>query len=70
MEASFFTFGAGHRACIGKNFTLMEIHKIVPQLLREYKIELAQPEKEWEVRNVWFVLPNSSLVRCKLLWII
>ena len=55
MEASFFAFGAGSRTCIGKNISLLEMSKIVPLLLREYKISLAHPEKEWVVRNKWYV---------------
>ena len=53
MAASFFAFGAGSRTCIGKNFSLMEMSKIVPLLLREYNVSLADPEKEWVVRNQW-----------------
>lgn len=55
MEQSFFTFGSGSRTCIGKNISLMEMHKIVPQLLREFEIRLHSPEKEWRTLNVWFV---------------
>lgn len=55
MEQSFFSFGAGSRTCIGKNISLIEMHKIVPQLLREFEIRLRDPKKEWKTRNVWFV---------------
>lgn len=55
METSFFTFGAGSRTCVGKHISLMELHKVVPQLLRRYRIELADPEVDWEVTNRWFV---------------
>ncbi|KAL4731225.1 hypothetical protein ACLX1H_000187 [Fusarium chlamydosporum] len=51
METSFFTFGAGSRTCVGKHISLMELHKVVPQLLRRYRIELADPEVDWEVTN-------------------
>lgn len=53
MEASFFAFGAGSRTYIGKNFSLLELSKIVPLLLRDYKVSLADPEQEWIVRNKW-----------------
>jgi hypothetical protein len=33
----------------------MEMSKIVPQILREYKVTLANPEKKWSTRNMWFV---------------
>ncbi|RHZ65482.1 cytochrome P450 [Aspergillus thermomutatus] len=55
MEQSFFTFGSGSRTCIGKNISLIEMHKIIPQLLREFEIRLRSPEKEWKTKNVWFV---------------
>ncbi|KAJ9642832.1 hypothetical protein H2199_004353 [Coniosporium tulheliwenetii] len=55
MEQSFFAFGAGTRTCIGKNISLMEMSKVVPQLLREFEVRLTEPEKEWRVKNVWFV---------------
>ncbi|KAL1962436.1 hypothetical protein VTN77DRAFT_9707 [Rasamsonia byssochlamydoides] len=67
MEQSFFVFGAGSRTCIGKNISLMEMHKIVPQLLREFDIQLHDP-KEWKTRNVWFVQQEGlevDLVRRK-----
>ncbi|GIK05161.1 hypothetical protein Aspvir_009263 [Aspergillus viridinutans] len=55
MEQGFFAFGAGSRTCIGKNISLIEMHKIIPQLLREFEIRLHSPEKEWKTKNVWFV---------------
>jgi cytochrome P450 len=55
MEQSFFAFGAGSRTCIGQNISMMEMTKLIPQLLREFKVSLTHPEKEWKTRNVWFV---------------
>lgn len=48
-------FGAGSRTCLGKHVSLIEIHKIIPQLLRTFKVELTYPEKEWKICNRWFV---------------
>ncbi|KAB5559620.1 cytochrome P450 oxidoreductase [Coniochaeta sp. 2T2.1] len=64
METSFISFGAGSRTCIGKNISLMEMQKLVPQLLRKYTIELADPKAEWKTSNRWFV-QQSGLV-CRL----
>lgn len=61
MEQSFFAFGARSRTCIGKNISLMEMQKVVPQLLREFDIELHHPERDWETKNVWF-LQQGELV--------
>ncbi|KAK8219590.1 cytochrome P450 [Phyllosticta paracitricarpa] len=33
-------FGAGHRACIGRNLATAEINKVVVSLIRRYRIEL------------------------------
>lgn len=54
MEKAFLNFGAGSRSCIGKAISLMEMRKILPQLLREFDIHLHQ-NKSWKTRNVWFV---------------
>lgn len=56
MDTAFsFNFGAGSRTCIGKNLAMMEIHKIIPQLLRRYRLELAQPETDRKICNHFFV---------------
>ncbi|KAL4876901.1 cytochrome P450 [Aspergillus karnatakaensis] len=47
-------FGGGSRTCIGKNIALAEIHKIIPDLLRSYRLELVDIGKEWTTRNFWF----------------
>ncbi|KAJ5777243.1 pisatin demethylase [Penicillium odoratum] len=68
MEKSFFTFGAGSRTCIGKNISLIEMQKIIPQLLREFEIRLHSPEQDWKTRNAWFVQQEGlicDLVRRK-----
>ena len=47
-------FGAGSRTCLGKHFSLIDIHKVIPQLLRTFQVELTYPEKEWKICNHWF----------------
>jgi cytochrome P450 len=64
MEMSFFSFGAGSRTCVGKYISLIEMQKIVPQLLREFEVRLADPEREWKLRNHWFV--QQSGLACVL----
>ncbi|KAE8330563.1 cytochrome P450 [Aspergillus sergii] len=54
MEKAFLNFGAGSRSCVGKTISLLEMRKILPQLLREFDIHLHQ-NKPWKTRNVWFV---------------
>lgn len=31
-------FGAGHRSCIGKHISYLEIYKLVPSILRKYQV--------------------------------
>ena len=33
-------FGAGHRSCIGKNISYLEIYKLVPSMLRKYEVSV------------------------------
>lgn len=54
MEKAFFNFGAGSRSCVGKAISLMEMQKIVPQLLRNFDFQLHEG-KPWKVRNAWFL---------------
>ena len=37
---NFVQFGAGHRSCLGKNISLLEIYKVVPTLLRRFDVSL------------------------------
>lgn len=55
MNGTMFQFGAGARTCIGKNISLLEIYKLVPAFLLRFKIELADPQKDWKLFNAWFV---------------
>ena len=55
MRRHDFTFGAGTRTCIGKNISLIEIYKVIPSLLLEFDIQLAEPDKEWITKNSFFV---------------
>lgn len=38
MDGTLFQFGAGSRTCIGKNISLLEIHKLVPSFLRRFEV--------------------------------
>ncbi|KAH7161064.1 cytochrome P450 [Dactylonectria macrodidyma] len=64
MDRYMFQFGGGSRTCIGKNISLCEIHKLIPQLLRSFDIELT--EREWTTHNFWFHKPSNVNVRLTL----
>lgn len=55
MEAAMFQFGAGSRTCIGKNVSLLEVYKLIPNFLTRFNVELNDPSKEWKLHNAWFV---------------
>jgi hypothetical protein len=50
-----------------QNISLMEMSKVVPQLLREYKLTLANPDKPWKIQNMWFVQQSDLevLLECR-----
>ncbi|KIX99149.1 uncharacterized protein Z520_04725 [Fonsecaea multimorphosa CBS 102226] len=64
MDRNWLAFGAGSRTCLGKNISLMEMSKLVPQLLRRYHVQLADPNAEWELFDYWFVKQEG--LRCIL----
>ncbi|KAH7019616.1 cytochrome P450 [Ilyonectria destructans] len=55
MNKYMFQFGAGPRTCIGKNIALLEVHKIVPSIMRQFTITLIDSDKECKIANHWFV---------------
>ncbi|PVH95098.1 cytochrome P450 [Periconia macrospinosa] len=61
MERHLFTFGAGSRTCIGKNISLLELTKVIPQLHQRFNFELQGGV--WETQNVFFVKPSFQ---CKI----
>ncbi|TVY24275.1 Pisatin demethylase [Lachnellula hyalina] len=63
MEQSSFAFGHGSRACIGKNISMLEIIKLVPQVLRHFRLEWASPQEEWAICGVWFAKQSGVIMR-------
>ncbi|KIW59976.1 hypothetical protein PV05_00233 [Exophiala xenobiotica] len=61
MERTFLRFGGGARSCIGKNISILEVTKLVPQVLRKFKLEWASPEKDWVVES-YFVAKQKGVV--------
>ncbi|KAK0664421.1 Cytochrome P450 monooxygenase gsfF [Lasiodiplodia hormozganensis] len=54
MESYFLAFGHGSRTCIGKHISLLEISKVIPQLVRHFDFEFVNPEQEWHTETAWF----------------
>ncbi|KAJ0107950.1 hypothetical protein J7T55_008085 [Diaporthe amygdali] len=65
MEAYYMPFGAGTRTCIGKNISILEISKVIPQLIRRYDFELARPGQPIDSLNYWFVKQRNLLARIR-----
>ena len=62
MERLNLTFGQGPRVCIGRHITSIEMYKLLPTILRDFRFELLV--KEWKVRRSWFHNPYD--VFCKI----
>ncbi|KAF2200129.1 cytochrome P450 [Delitschia confertaspora ATCC 74209] len=45
FEAAQITFGMGPRGCLGKDIAIMELYKLLPELIRRFDIELTTPGK-------------------------
>ena len=60
-------FGMGSRTCIGKHISILEMSKLIPELVRRFDFSLdpslAAPESKWTTRNHWFVLPVNFCVK-------
>lgn len=65
MERTTSSFGAGPRTCIGRNISILEIYKLVPAILTNFEIELADPEEVWSLHNAWFVKQSNFKVRLR-----
>ncbi|KAI9048140.1 hypothetical protein LZ554_007935 [Drepanopeziza brunnea f. sp. 'monogermtubi'] len=56
VERYMLAFGMGSRTCIGKNISLLEMSKVVPQLVRKFDFELDEECKgQLKCLNRWFV---------------
>jgi len=65
MERSFFAFGAGSRICMGRNLSMIEMRKIVPELLRRFTFQLESADAEWEVHTAWFTPQKMPMCTVK-----
>jgi cytochrome P450 len=52
----------GSRTCVGKNISLMEMAKVIPQIVRNFDLELTYPKREWRTTNHWFVKQTEFFV--------
>ncbi len=52
-------FGGGAHVCIGRNLALLEINKVLPRLLRDYRFELVHPGRELQAHATFFVVQEG-----------
>ena len=45
--------------CIGRNLALLEINKVLPRLLRDYRFELLHPDQELKAHATFFVVQEG-----------
>ncbi|KAF4417289.1 Pisatin demethylase [Fusarium acutatum] len=57
MDSMMFAFGGGSRTCIGRNISLLELTKVVPQIVRKFDLVIEDVEKPLDTFCAWFVYP-------------
>jgi cytochrome P450 len=66
MDRYYIPFGVGSRTCIGRNISMLEISKLVPELIRNFDFTLAlRPGEKLELENMWFVKQKNFFCRVK-----
>ncbi|KAF2851926.1 cytochrome P450 [Plenodomus tracheiphilus IPT5] len=61
MDRNLLIFGAGTRTCIGKNISLVELHTLVPEILRHFDLKMAH-DRPWKTSDRWFNKQMDVLV--------
>ena len=52
-------FGGGSHLCIGRNLALLEMNKLLPQLLRRYHLQLVNPGRPLKHNTTFFVVQKG-----------
>lgn len=65
MNNADLTFGEGSRICCGRHIANLELYKIISTFMRRYHVELVDPEKDWVVKNGWFMRQSGVDVRMR-----
>lgn len=61
MERYYLPFGLGTRTCIGKNISILEMTKVIPELVKRYNFEPIDCEMQYT--NHWFVKQRDVKMR-------
>lgn len=65
-DSSFSQFGGGSHLCIGRHLALLEMNKVLPQLIRRFDIQLVNPGKPLDHHSSFFVVQWGLLTYLKL----
>ncbi|KJX99980.1 cytochrome P450 oxidoreductase like protein [Zymoseptoria brevis] len=65
MDRNDLSFGAGARNCLGKDISILEMSKLIPELYRHFDFELTDPTTEWELHDYWFVKQTGLICKVK-----
>ncbi|KAB8075712.1 cytochrome P450 [Aspergillus leporis] len=64
MSKADLTWGAGDRACMGKNIAKCEMYKLIATLYFIFEIQLVEPTKEWKIKET--VLAKQEGVEARI----
>ncbi|OJJ56962.1 hypothetical protein ASPSYDRAFT_47235 [Aspergillus sydowii CBS 593.65] len=64
MDRYIMQFGMGARTCLGKNISMCEIYKAIPQLMQAYTFELGS-EEEMQTTSYWLHKPVAIDVKVR-----
>lgn len=59
--ASLVPFGAGHRACIGRNIAMINILKVTATLFRLYEFDPVKKDEELVMRHIGIAEKSGGL---------
>jgi cytochrome P450 len=62
MDRYMFQFGGGAHLCIGRNLALLEINKVIPRLIRDFRFDLVDPDQELKANATFFVVQSGLQV--------
>ncbi|PYI33243.1 cytochrome protein [Aspergillus indologenus CBS 114.80] len=61
MNEMYMPFGLGSRTCLGKHISILEMSKLIPQMVRDFDFQLVN--RTWDTDNKWFVKPLDFFVK-------
>ncbi|KAF2728074.1 cytochrome P450 [Polyplosphaeria fusca] len=62
MDRAMLVFGAGTRTCTGQNIPLAQMHKLLPEVLRRFNVQMAH-DQPWKTRNSFFIKQSDMIVK-------